>query len=164
MPDTYRGSCVVFLVRLLLDVCNFFQHSIFIFFFLNDTPTPEIYPLSLPDALPLPPSCTPPPEQSGLAHHRRDTPSREPPEQIARRRPRLHEHDRLAVTLPEQACERVRLGVGGRAGEVAQATHRRLIPCAGRRRAGGKQQGQQRELQVRRFASRKQPLEFTRPE
>src|SRR2546422_10987765 len=53
MPDTYRGSCVVFLVRLLLDVCNFFQHSIFIFFFLNDTPTPEIYPLSLHDALPI---------------------------------------------------------------------------------------------------------------
>src|SRR5256885_7104851 len=32
-----------------------FRYLIYFFFFLNDTPTPEIYPFPLPAALPIPP-------------------------------------------------------------------------------------------------------------
>src|SRR3974390_3826761 len=36
-----------------LSACAFLAHSFFFFFFFNETATPEIYPLSLHDALPI---------------------------------------------------------------------------------------------------------------
>src|SRR6266704_3405962 len=39
----------------------------FLFFFFNDTPTPEIYTLSLHDALPISPRLAPTPAEPGVA-------------------------------------------------------------------------------------------------
>src|SRR2546430_17543055 len=57
------------------NVKFFITSFIFLFFFFNDTATPEIYPLSLHDALPI--SAPPRGRAAAIPHPRRDeTPGR----------------------------------------------------------------------------------------
>src|SRR5262249_61357799 len=81
---------------LVLSIHSFHSSLLFFFFFFNDTAPPEIYPLSLHDALPISPWMTRPPAAAGTS-----SPCPRPPtprSSLARRRSEEHTSELQSLT------------------------------------------------------------------